>query len=107
MWLRRTSSREVSRAAAFLMAAALALASSGCREQGSYYRCTCSFLTDYDDAASLSVAACSPSRELASSIGRGCAQSSAPAPVQSCACEPDRERASVACRSGDCALVTE
>jgi hypothetical protein len=92
-------------AAAALMMLAAAL--SGCREQGSYYRCSCSFLTDYDDAAKLSIAVCSPSREQASSIGRGCAQSGAPAPVQACACEPDQARSRAACRSGDCELLSD
>jgi hypothetical protein len=95
----------VASAAAFLLAAALA--SAGCREQGSYYRCSCSFLTDYDDPARLSINVCSPSREQASSIGRGCAQSGAPAPVQSCSCDLEPARAGVSCRSGDCELVPE
>jgi hypothetical protein len=105
MWRRPKSRAEVSGAAALLLAAALVLA--GCREQGSYYRCSCSFLTDYDDAAKLSIAVCSPSREQAGSIGRGCAQSGAPAPVQGCACEPDVARSSATCRAGDCEMLSD
>jgi hypothetical protein len=85
----------------------LVAALAGCREQGSYYRCSCSFLTDYDDPAKVSIAVCSPSREQASSIGRGCAQSGAPAPVQGCACDLDGPRAGVTCRSGDCEILSE
>ncbi|NUQ76680.1 MAG: hypothetical protein HUU21_24335 [Polyangiaceae bacterium] len=103
MWPRRTSDPKALCAAAFALAAAL----SGCREQGTYYRCSCSFLTDYDDAAKLSIAVCSPSREQASSIGRGCAQTGAPAPVQACACEPDAARSGVTCRSGDCEMLAD
>jgi hypothetical protein len=90
--------------AAAVLAAALIL--GGCRsEQGSPYRCDCSFLTDYDDAATIAVSSCAPSPELASAIARGCAQSGAPAPVDKCSCEPDAERAGVVCRVSDCAII--
>jgi hypothetical protein len=90
--------------AAAALAAALTLAA--CRsEQGSPYRCDCSFLTDYDDAATIAVRSCAPSRDLASTIARGCAQSGAPAPVDKCSCEPDAERAGEVCRVSDCAVI--
>jgi hypothetical protein len=91
---------------AILVAAALAL--GGCRrDEGALYRCSCSFLTDYDDTLEIKVRSCSPSREQADTIARGCAQTTAPAPVQGCVCAVDEARAGVACRAGDCDRIEE
>jgi hypothetical protein len=83
------------------LCAALALA---CRsEPGALYRCECTFVTDFDDDVKREVEVCAPSDVRAEAVGRGCAQSDAPGPVQRCACAraPGRE----ACATGACRAV--
>lgn len=75
-------------AIAALLAILSALACAGCWAPGSPYECDCEFLTDYDDASKQSVRVCSANDREAPSVARGCAQLSAPAPVQSCVCRP-------------------
>ncbi|WP_437717493.1 hypothetical protein WMF45_14435 [Sorangium sp. So ce448] len=67
--------------------------SSACRpEQGKPYRCSCTFVTDFDDDSRLDVEVCAPSDARAEGVGRGCAQTHAPGPVSGCTCggAPDR-----------------
>lgn len=75
-----------------IVAAALLVAlraAAGCRDEpGRPYACSCAFLTDFDDASSLPARVCAPSAERAPAIARGCAQTTAPAPVQECTCRP-------------------
>jgi hypothetical protein len=82
----------------------LLLSSSGCDddEKATRYACDCTFLTDTDDASIQKVEICEKTPERARSAAVGCAQTGAPATVQSCACEP-MPAASV-CRTGDCAV---
>ena len=78
----------------------VALASSACEEPGGRFACDCAFLTDFDDSSTLRVEVCAANFDEAGATARGCAQSAAPARVESCRCHPTRER----CRRGDCAL---
>jgi len=65
------------------------MALTSCRaEPGHTYACTCSYLTDFDDGAKTDVSVCAPTPERAADIARGCAQSAAPAPIQTCTCTP-------------------
>jgi hypothetical protein len=81
-----------------LLLAALSLASAAC-EKGNRYDCSCSFLTDYDDASKQLVEVCAPSLERAAAFAKGCAQSGAPAPIQACVCRPGGAEP---CRAGAC-----
>ncbi len=75
--------------------------SAGCaKERGSTYRCSCSYLTDFDDSATQEVTVCSPSDERATEFARGCAQLGAPAPVEKCACKIAIQ--SSGCEAGAC-----
>jgi hypothetical protein len=84
------------------LALALSSALVACDDKGASYACTCSFLTDFDDASSESVVVCASSPERAAPMARGCAQSAAPAPVQSCRCAL---RGGPVCRDGACEVV--
>ena len=64
------------------------LAPAGCRERGIAYRCTCSFLTDFDAEVKREVEVCAPSLARAPAFARDYAQSDAPAPVNDCVCSP-------------------
>lgn len=74
----------------------------GCRgaEPGRWYRCECELLTDYDAPHGRSVEICSPGAGRAAAAARGCVQSAAPAPVQSCLCRA--APAAAPCRAGEC-----
>ncbi len=76
---------------------------AGCAEEGRFYACTCEVVTDFDDASKLDVEVCAPSPERAPAVGRGCAQTGAPAYVQRCACAP--MASSAVCRSGACKVI--
>ena len=90
-------------AALFTLTAGLLLA-AGCREEGRWYACSCTFLTDFDDPSGQRVEVCAPSAARAPGVAKGCAQTAAPAPVQGCACSPKAmaEGASAVCSAGDC-----
>lgn len=90
---RRTSER-----AALALTLALA-ALPGCRREGTAFDCRCEWLTDFDDPGKVKVRVCAADAEEAPIVGRGCAQSGTPAPVQSCACGP-AEGAPPVCRHG-------
>lgn len=81
------------------IATAVLIALAGCVPSGAPYECDCEFLTDYDDASKQSVRVCAANDREAPSVARGCAQLSAPAPVQSCSCRagPPEPKA---CREG-------
>jgi hypothetical protein len=81
--------------------AALAL-TLGCQGQGAAYDCACTFLTDFDDAATHEVRVCAASAERAPAVARGCAQSGAPAPIEACTCKA--AQSSVRCAVGECAV---
>ncbi len=68
--------------------ALLVAAAAGCREEGAPYDCTCTYLTDFDDAAKQETRVCAASPERAPGVARGCAQAGAPAPIQECSCRP-------------------
>ncbi|HSN96824.1 MAG TPA: hypothetical protein VLS89_00955 [Candidatus Nanopelagicales bacterium] len=90
--------------AAFALLGALAALVPACRaERGAPYRCTCPFVTDFDDDSRQDVEICAPDADRAPAVARGCAQSGAPGPVQSCACRPAGEPAS--CEVGACRLI--
>jgi hypothetical protein len=77
----------------------------GCRaREGQAFRCTCSFLSDYDDDWEHSLVACGDGPEHAASVARGCAQASAPAPIQHCRCAPAPELPP--CRNETCDEAT-
>src|SRR5689334_1132033 len=93
--LRRMPTREA------LALVALGLMQSGCPStEGRMFSCACTFLTDFDDGSRADVEVCAPTLERAAPIGRGCAQSGAPAAVQGCTCAPIASAA--LCRVGDC-----
>jgi hypothetical protein len=83
-------------AAAALVALAMG---GGCRERATSYDCACTYLTDFDDASKQAVSVCAPSPERAPDVARGCAQASAPAPVQTCEC---RSAGGPACEGAGC-----
>ncbi|WP_437727364.1 hypothetical protein [Sorangium sp. So ce861] len=62
------------------------LASACGPEQGTPYRCNCTFVTDFDADAKLDVEVCSKTEARAEGVGRGCAQTHAPGPVSGCSC---------------------
>lgn len=77
---------------AYVALAVLCALGVGCRaREGRAHRCTCSFLSDYDDDWEHTLVACGDSPEHAAAVARGCAQASAPAPIQHCRCEPAPE----------------
>lgn len=85
---------------------ASALTLTGCRaEKGSGFRCSCTSLTDFDDALTVRVDVCETSVDEARGRAKGCAQSVAPAPVQDCACVASSEAARSGCHVGDCDSV--
>lgn len=86
------------------MLAAIAIASgAGCRDKPTaHYQCHCTFLTDTDDLSTQRVELCETSPERAQAAARGCAQSGAPAAVQSCDCQ--RLENPKPCTPGDCAV---
>lgn len=88
--------------AALLGVALVAMA--GCREEsGVFYRCSCTVLTDFDDASKREIEVCAPSAERAGDLGRTCALEGAPAPVSGCSCQlGDRMNG---CRVGECRSV--
>ncbi|MCC6525425.1 MAG: hypothetical protein IT373_22420 [Polyangiaceae bacterium] len=67
------------------------------------HRCSCSFRTDYDDAALAEVEACAADPEHAAAVARSCAQRAAPGVVERCACA--RAPAPTACPAESCAPV--
>lgn len=76
------------RAIALVGSLLLSVAIAGCaKERGASYRCSCSYLTDFDDGSIQDVAVCAPSDDRAPDFARGCAQSGAPAPVDKCDCK--------------------
>lgn len=92
------------RLVAVIVAAGLLLTTlmTGCREHGTSWDCTCSFLTDYDDASTHEVRVCSADAGRVEAEARGCAQAGAPAPVQGCSCgqvEPRRDCLVGACET--------
>ncbi len=82
----------------------VAVIGAGCDDKppGAVYGCDCSFLTDTDDTSTQKVQICEITPERAKSAAMGCAQSGAPATVQSCLCK--RLEKQPACRVGDCAV---
>jgi hypothetical protein len=81
----------------------VSVAGSGCKqERGSRYECRCPFLTDHDDSSAQAVEVCASSKDKAEETARGCAQSAAPAPVESCVCQPAAAAAKSSCPVGDC-----
>ncbi len=64
------------------------------------FACSCDFLTDTDKPSVQRVEVCAVNLELARQQAIGCAQSAAPAPIQTCACEPQTKGPS--CRAGYC-----
>lgn len=89
--------------AALVLLAALVPA---CRaERGAPYRCRCPFDTDFDEVSRVDVEVCAQDTERAGPTARGCAQSKAPGPVQSCSCQPSGAAGS--CEVGACKLITE
>lgn len=86
-----------------LLLGALALTCGGCsKEQGQRFECRCQFLTDYDDSSAQAVEICASSADQAAGVAKGCAQSAAPAPIQSCSCAAAKSTATGACTVGDC-----
>lgn len=81
------------------LVASLALLASACDEPGRPFDCRCKVLTDFDDALTQDELVCAPNLERAAAVARGCAQSSAPAPVQGCSCRPVE---GAACVTGKC-----
>jgi len=80
----RMETRKLAAAASLL---GLLVAGMSCkREPSQRFDCTCHFLTDFDDASRQSVEVCAADPRRAEAAARGCAQSAAPAPVQSCSC---------------------
>lgn len=91
--------------AALATLTSLVTAAGGCRaREGQAFRCTCSFLSDYDDDWEHSLVACGDGPEHAASVARGCAQASAPAPIQHCRCAPAPELPP--CRNETCDEAT-
>ncbi|HVY45491.1 MAG TPA: hypothetical protein VHB21_06405, partial [Minicystis sp.] len=76
---------------------------AGCERGGRPYTCTCSVLTDFDDATKHVVEICSPTAARAAEFAKGCAQAGAPAKVDACTCEPVPSGA--ACDLGRCVTV--
>ncbi|AKT41951.1 uncharacterized protein CMC5_061730 [Chondromyces crocatus] len=102
---RRDRARGACLALALTLSASSALA-SGCRsERGSPYDCTCTFVTDFDDESRQRVTVCAADAARSIATARGCAQSGAPGPVQTCSCQPVSPPA--ACDVGNCALVRD
>ncbi len=100
----RRASRWLSRGA--VLGGIALFAGAGCREEtGVFYRCSCTVLTDFDDASKREIQVCAPSLERASSLGRTCALEGAPAPVSGCECRVgDRMNG---CRVGECRAVVK
>ncbi|MBW2527096.1 MAG: hypothetical protein JRI23_23140 [Deltaproteobacteria bacterium] len=69
-------------------------------DRGKSFDCRCHFLTDFDDPSTQAVEICAASDEEAGQVARGCAQSAAPAPIQSCSCTP--APSSTPCSKGSC-----
>jgi hypothetical protein len=88
-----------------LAVVAISFATAGCREPpGAAFACTCTVLTDFDDASTQATRVCGSSVERAAVIARSCArEEGAPAPVQACFCAPEPSRSPApACRVGTC-----
>ena len=66
------------------------------------FACDCDFLTDMDDASKQLVQVCEITLDRAQSAAMGCAQSGAPATIQSCACRPAADPHG--CKVGDCTV---
>ena len=93
------------RFASILAAVVLVGATSGCKDDpGASYACDCAFLTDTDDTSIQKVEVCESTPERAQQAARGCAQSGAPATVQSCSCTAKNEKKD-ACKAGDCTVL--
>jgi hypothetical protein len=77
---------------------------SGCDDKppAVVYDCDCPFLTDTDDTSIQKVEICETTPIRAQSAAVGCAQSGAPATVQSCECKRSEKQRT--CRAGDCAV---
>jgi hypothetical protein len=86
-----------------LAAAWLLGAAAGCaRGASDTFDCTCSYLTDFDDASTQAVTMCAPSQERAETFARSCAQGAAHAPVQRCSCRPAAKAPWSSCKPGEC-----
>lgn len=83
------------------------VALSGCKKDGPVERfaCDCPFLTDFDDGSAQRVEVCATGISHAVEVARGCAQSAAPAPIQSCTCRPSKQK--TACKAGYCEAKAE
>jgi hypothetical protein len=90
---------------AAIAAAGLLLVPACPAERGSVHRCTCSYLTDFDDPATHPIEVCAQNPSRAEPVARGCAQAAAPAPIQACTCQPSARTQS--CSVGDCFLVQD
>jgi len=78
------------RPGALTLALVVVATSAGCPRDDpprQRFACRCTFLTDTDDTSEQRVEVCAAGVEVARSEAEGCAQSAAPAPIQSCACE--------------------
>ncbi|MFO0762550.1 MAG: hypothetical protein U0359_39285 [Byssovorax sp.] len=93
-----SEARGLARGLLLLITAALL---GGCqKEPGTFYRCTCTVLTDFDDASKRDIRVCAPSVNRADVLARSCAREGAPAPVSECACRA--EVLPEACTTGEC-----
>ena len=100
----------MARPPAILALAILALLAvgAGCKRSasaGQPFSCDCELLTDTDGVSSVKVTICEADPRLAERAARGCAQSGAPAQIQSCACRSDPSAAR--CSPGSCALTSD
>jgi len=80
----------------------------GCRgdnAKAERYACDCSFLTDMDGASGVPVEVCAAGPDKAEQVAQGCAQSGAPAPIEACACRP--QRAASGCKAGECKVLEQ
>jgi hypothetical protein len=67
---------------------------------GQPFSCDCELLTDTDGVSSVKVTICEADPSVAERAARGCAQSGAPAQIQSCSCQSIPGTAS--CQPGSC-----
>ena len=83
----------------------LSAGAAGCQDEGQRFECRCGFLTDYDDSSVQAVEVCAANAGDAPAVARGCAQSAAPAPIQSCECGASKNAAK--CVVGKCEVNAE
>ena len=73
-------------------------------EPGAPFVCSCTFVTDFDADSKIEVEVCGPpAAEVVADQAKGCAQSSAPGPVQTCDCRPVGDL--YACKVGTCRAI--